>query len=77
MSEAVAPVNEFAFTKLSFEKLLFANAVGNKGSSRIKEKTGGRLIAIEPSSFVDPQFTHNEVWELTKEMWAKSMDTSN
>lgn len=40
MTEAVIPVLEYAFNELGFEKLIFSNAVGNKRSHRIKEKTG-------------------------------------
>lgn len=71
MSEAVAPVTEFAFGELGFEKLVFANAVGNARSRRIKEKQGARLVRVEPAAFVDPRYTEHEVWELAKADWAK------
>ncbi len=69
MTEAVEPVSQFAFETLNFEKLVFANAVGNLRSRRIKEKTGARLIGVEPAQFVDPQFTEHEIWELSRETW--------
>jgi [ribosomal protein S5]-alanine N-acetyltransferase len=69
MTEAVAPVMNYAFEELGFETLTFANAHGNMGSRRVKEKTGARLIGLEPASFVDPRFTEHEIWELTKEAW--------
>lgn len=69
MTEAVDPVMNYAFDHLGFEKLVFANAVGNKQSRRIKEKTGARLIKIEPAKFVNPAYTEHEVWELTKQEW--------
>ncbi len=71
MTEAVAPITDYAFTKLGFEKLIFANAVGNIGSRRVKEKSGAKLIGTEPAKFVDPKFTEHELWELTKEDWSK------
>ena len=69
MSEAAEVVNRYAFEKAGFEKLLFANAVGNGASSRIKEKTGAKKIKIIDSKFVDPQFTQSEIWELSRENW--------
>lgn len=72
MTEAVKPVMDYAFRDLGFEKLVFANAVGNIKSRRVKEKTGCRLVAVEPAAFVNPKFTEHEIWELTKEDWLKS-----
>lgn len=69
MTEAVEPVMDYAFHDLRFEKLVFANAVGNERSRRVKEKTGARLIAVKPAKFVNPNFTEHEVWELTKSEW--------
>lgn len=69
MTEAVEPIMDYAFDELGFEVLVFANAVGNIGSRRIKEKTGARLLGVEPAKFVDPKFTEHELWELRKENW--------
>lgn len=69
MTEAVTPVMDYAFDHLGFDKLVFANAVGNTKSRRIKEKTGARLIDVNPAKFVNPNYTHHEVWELTKDEW--------
>lgn len=69
MTEAVIPTTEFAFEKLGFERLIFTNAVGNKRSRRIKEKTGAKLIGTAPKNFVDPSYKEQEIWELTKEAW--------
>ena len=71
MTEAVEPVMNYAFDSLGFTKLIFANAVGNHKSRRIKEKTGARLIDVRPAKFVNPAYTEHEVWELTKEEWVK------
>lgn len=70
MTEACEPVTDYAFTSLGFLRLLFANAVGNRKSRRVKEKCGARLIRVEPASFVDPAYTEHEVWELTRDDWA-------
>jgi RimJ/RimL family protein N-acetyltransferase len=72
MTEAVEPVMDYAFEKLGFTTLVFANALGNLRSRRVKEKTGARLLRVEPSRFVDPQFTQHEIWELRKEDWLKN-----
>jgi len=69
MTEAVAPVTEYAFTKLGFEKLVFSNAKGNLKSRRVKEKAGAVYIRTEPASFVDPSYTEHEIWKLTKREW--------
>lgn len=69
MTEAVAPVTDYAFNELGFTQLLFSNAVGNLRSRRIKEKTGARLLRIQPQSFVDPLLTESEIWELNKSEW--------
>jgi ribosomal-protein-alanine N-acetyltransferase len=72
MTEAVTPVMDYSFKELGFEKLTFANAVGNERSRRVKEKTGARFIETRPARFVDPQYTEHEIWELTKEDWLAS-----
>lgn len=71
MSEAVAPVMDYAFDILEFPKLVFANAKGNIGSRRIKEKTGAKFIEVKPAKFIDPKFTEHELWELKKDEWVK------
>lgn len=75
MSEAVEPVMDYAFNHLEFDKLTFANAVGNFRSRRIKEKTGAKFIGIEPAQFVDSQFTEHEIWELDKNNWLATRDS--
>jgi len=71
MTEAIEPVTNYAFTSLKFDKLVFANAAGNKASRRIKEKSGARLVRVEPANFVDFQYTEQEVWELSKREWLR------
>ncbi|MBK9293352.1 MAG: GNAT family N-acetyltransferase [Oligoflexia bacterium] len=69
MTEAVEPIINYAFNELGFEKLVFANAVGNIASRRVKEKTCAKLIDVKPAKFVDPKYTEHEIWELNKQDW--------
>lgn len=69
MTEAVYPIIDYAFENFSLEKLIFANAVGNTRSRRIKEKTGSTFLKTTPCSFVDSNLTEQELWELTKKNW--------
>lgn len=69
MTEAVAPVHDFAFDVVGFKRLVFSNAQGNLRSRRIKEKTGARFVGCAPGSFVDPGYTQRELWVLTSSDW--------
>jgi DTW domain-containing protein YfiP/RimJ/RimL family protein N-acetyltransferase len=71
MTEAVAPVMDFAFNILKLKSLIFANALENIRSHRVKEKTGAKLIDIRAAQYADPNLTHAQYWELTKEDWQK------
>lgn len=71
MTEAVEPVMNYAFNELDFSELIFSNALGNIGSRRVKEKTGAKLLRVQPAKHVDPALTENEIWELKKEDWFK------
>lgn len=71
MTEAVQPVLNYAFNELGFNKLIFSNAVQNKASRRVKEKTGCRYIKKIPQKFVNPNYREAEIWELTKKDWLK------
>ena len=73
MTEAVAPVTEYAFEQLGFETLVFSNARGNDRSRRIKEKTGAQFVGIQPVQFVDPDFVEAEVWSLSKTDWLRAL----
>lgn len=72
MTEAVVPVTAHAFNDLGFDMLVFTNAVGNTRSRRVKEKTGARLVRVAPAMFVNPDFTEQEVWELSLDEWAQA-----
>lgn len=69
MVEAATAIMDYAFDDLGFEKLTFSNALGNKMSRRIKEKTGAKLVGKRPMTFVDPKYTEAETWELFKADW--------
>lgn len=69
MTEAVEPITDYAFSELGFDVLYFSNAVGNVASRRVKEKSGAKLIEIRPGSFVNPAYTLQELWVLTKDEW--------
>ncbi len=71
MTEAVQPILDCAFEKLGFQKMIFANAVQNKASRRIKEKTGCRFIGVRPQKFLDPKLKESEIWELSRDDWLK------
>ena len=77
MTEAVAPITDYAFNELGFEKLILSNALGNTRSRRIKEKTGARFLRTEAAQFVNPAYTEREVWELTREDWLKFRATAS
>lgn len=61
IGEAVEPIINYAFDELGFQTLVFANAVGNTRSRRIKEKTGACLIGVRPAKFVNPAYTEYEI----------------
>ncbi len=68
MTEASYAVTEFWFNGLGRERLRVAKAIHNRASSRLSEKQGARLIAIEERGYVSGRL-QTEVWELTREEW--------
>ncbi len=69
MTEAMYPMIDFAFKTFPLKKLIFANAVGNIASRKVKEKTGCKFIGISPAQFVGANFKEQELWELSEESW--------
>tara|TARA_Y100001001_G_scaffold14878_1_gene13154 strand:+ start:265 stop:837 length:573 start_codon:yes stop_codon:yes gene_type:complete len=69
MSEALIPVNDFAFDTLGMDHLILVNMIQNKSSSHIKTKQGARLLRVQEAKSVDPEVTHEEVWELRAQDW--------
>jgi len=74
MTEAATRINDHAFDDLGFDVLYFGNAVTNKGSHRIKEKTGAICIGTRPFKFVDPNVHESVMWKLTKDAWKAFKD---
>ncbi len=68
ITEAVAVVNDFYFDELKQDSMRLGNAEPNRGSSRIKEKSGATLVEVKPGNYVGGTFP-SEVWSLTAEQW--------
>lgn len=70
MTEAVVAVNDFVFFECGLERILVANAAGNAGSRRVKEKTGAVFLK-------SVEIEHNggeknaELWMVSAENWRK------
>lgn len=75
MTEAIAKVNDFLFFELGIKKYKVSNAVSNKGSRRVKEKTGAVFIGHGTLEHNSGENTI-EVWEVTKENWEKIRKSS-
>lgn len=75
MTEAVMAVNSFIFDVLRVPRLIIKNARDNKGSHRVKAKTGAVLLGIEPSpgKYLGG-YDEQEIWELTAENFRKARD---
>ena len=69
MTEAVIATNDFWFDTLGFTRLRVPKAVANFASRRISEKTGMRLVAIEPDHAFVCGNMPAEIWELTRDEW--------
>ena len=69
MTEAVAPITDYAFAELGFDELIFENAVANLRSRRVKEKMGAEFLRTRTASYVDPSFSESELWRLSKQAW--------
>lgn len=69
MKEAVAALNDYAFSVLGFEKLLIKNAEENIASRNLKERTGAKLMGTKPASHYLGGCPVQEVWELTAADW--------
>lgn len=68
MSEAVEVVTDYWFNVLGFAVLRSPKAVPNRGSRRISEKLGMRVVATADGDFVAGRFP-SETWEITAEEW--------
>ncbi|MEO8319328.1 MAG: GNAT family N-acetyltransferase [Bradyrhizobium sp.] len=70
MTEAVAAVNDFAFTTLGIESFYVCNAATNVASRRVKQKTGAEFIGYIELAHHDGQ-TRSEKWRVTRESWLR------
>jgi ribosomal-protein-alanine N-acetyltransferase len=68
MMEAADAVTDYWFEVLKFPLLRVPKAVGNRGSRRISEKQGMRVVAVVERDFVSGRFP-SEIWEITVEEW--------
>jgi len=68
MAEACEAVTEFWFNTLKFPVLRVTKAVANVASSRISEKSGMRIVAMEERDYVSGRLP-TEIWEITAEEW--------
>ena len=75
MSEACDAITSHAFQELGFQELIFSNAVGNHRSARIKEKMACESIGKRPGKFMNPHYTEQQLWRLSKERWASYQAT--
>ena len=68
MTEACEAVTDFWFNTLKFPVLRVTKAVANVASSRISEKSGMRIVAMEERDYVSGRLP-TEVWEIKAEEW--------
>ena len=68
MTEAAEAATDFWFEELGFPRMRVPKAQVNRASSRISEKNGMRLIAIEDRDHVSGRLPA-EIWEITAEEW--------
>ena len=68
MPEAATAVTDFWFNDLGFPVLRVPKAMANRGSRRISEMTGMRIVAVEEKDYVSGRLP-TEIWEITAEEW--------
>jgi RimJ/RimL family protein N-acetyltransferase len=68
MSEAVAAVNDFAFTMPGLESFYVCNVATNAASRRVKQKTGAEFVGFIELAHHGGQ-TKSEKWKVTRENW--------
>jgi ribosomal-protein-alanine N-acetyltransferase len=75
MTEAITAVQDYLFFEEGLERFYVRNAKSNSGSRRVKEKTGAVFLRIIEFPHHDGD-TQSEVWEVTRENWAKLRNRS-
>jgi hypothetical protein len=68
MSEACAWANDFWFDTLGRSRLRVPKAVANRGSRRISERMGMRVVRLETRDYVSGRLP-SEIWEITADEW--------
>jgi [ribosomal protein S5]-alanine N-acetyltransferase len=68
MTEACDAVTDFWFEALNHPTMRVRKAVANKGSRRISEKQGMRVVSAEDSDYVSGRLP-SETWEITADEW--------
>jgi RimJ/RimL family protein N-acetyltransferase len=70
MTEAVIAVQDFIFFDLKVNKIIVMNVKGNKGSKRVKEKTGAKYLGITELEHHSGD-VKTEKWEVTRKAWSE------
>lgn len=68
MTEAIASVNDFAFSALGIESFHVCNVVSNVASRRVKQKTGAVFVGMIELPHHNG-LTTAERWKVTRESW--------
>ena len=75
MSEAVDCVTGYWFNTLGFTEMRVQKAIVNRGSRRISEKNGMRIIETKESNYISGRLP-TEVWAMTAEEWRSRGQTN-
>ncbi len=70
MTEAIAVVNDFAFSTLGIESFHVCNVESNVASRRVKQKTGAEFVGYVELSHHNGQ-TRSEKWIVTRHGWLR------
>ena len=71
MTEAITAVQDYLFFELGIERFVATNSKANKGSRRVKEKTGARYLGDAEVEVREGGY-EAEKWEVTREGWENS-----
>ena len=71
MTEAIASVNDFAFSVLGIESFHVCNVISNAASRRVKQKTGAVFVGMIELPHHNG-LTRAERWKVTRESWLGS-----
>lgn len=76
MTEAVAVTQDFVFFELQKPRVVLRTLCSNVASKRVKQRTGGSVIGTARGSYHEGEMDQ-DVWEITRESWAKARGTLN